>query len=1732
MSGVPKPPLPPTLTPPPSVAAAKAKAKSRSAPARTQAQPPPTAPPAKDRPTPVSGEVTINADEIDTSPALSVAAPRKATTAVLQAYTDDARAAVTEYERQMLGEKDLRRVGLLEYEIGRLYETVIGDMPAAGRHLDKALTAIPEHLPTIAAARRVRIRLGQFDRALDLFDREIRASSNRQRASALWFAKARVLEDDLARLSDARAAYQSSADLAEHDPVRFKALEEADRNRKSYGSLSGVLAETATAIRGDARHRALVLTQRARIEQVHETNADVATQLYEASLDSDPDAPGALDALARLHEAAGRWRDLVRVLSRKAEIASDPSMRARVLYRIGRIHAERLLNLDDAVKATEAAMRAAAEPLIVDALASLHEQAGNYAAQAEVLSQLAELTADDHERLLLLQRIGELCHSRLGDDDTAIAALEAALELDPANVPVLRILAPLYYGREAWAELIRLNEREAETTTDSRRRAVAHARAAELYERLKDDAAAIRHLERALALDSGDAGVFTALVRLYRRSRAWRTLVDLYERRLNSIDEERRIAHLFEISSIAAEHLNDAERAERALRRVLKLRPDHLGAVHALQRVSEEAGRYEELVEALEREAAMIQDEAQIVALLHRAGVVLDERLNQRPKAQSTLKRVLAIDPKHLPTLAQLGRMYHAQRRWTDLVETFERELEATDRGARTVVLLQRMGEVYLRELAQPDRAAACFRRALDLDPRYAPSLRALTEILERKKAWKAIATLRERELTETRDPEAKALAAVRAGALYEERLDDVESAERCYLQALQQDVEDRTVRQAVARVRNKLERWTELATSYEEDAASAERVEDSVAALMRAGEIWSDRVRDLRKSVAAYVGVLERVPSHMGALVALEPLYRQARAWQQLAELFARQFEIFEDRGAKVVALAERARLLEREKLGSTDDVIDCYTTILSLRPGDTGALMGLERYALRGHDPQVLAAVDARLAADAEDAELRGAYLTRRAESLEVAGNPEALGVYRSALKEDSESRGALRGLSRIAEVLGDDEALAEAARAEAKIARDAHEEADAWAKSGRVFMERIGDRDEAAADFERALELWPDHLDAAQSISQLLAATTDFLRLAECLGRAASEARDPGRVASLWMEVAQVYAHEVRDPGGAIGALRKLLKVQPRNVEAIVELAELFVADRRLGEAIEQLQRALKLRPDAEVEHRAHVLLAMSHEAEGETEDAFTHYAAALELVPDDVDTLRRVAELQMRKGMHAAAVDTAQRLLALSHDEESQIEALIWVARSQNAMDRREEAIDSLAEAVALEGATGAAAAELTRLAIAPHHWERYVVALCDYRTERQPGARTLAALYLEIARTQFERLQNNDAALNTLVEALTATEGDPGVRFVFAQRLRVAKRHAEALEQLEVVVNDDVLRVEAWRLIVQTYKDTGLEREHDIALAGLATLGEATHHELDRIRVWRPYTRAIPPGGAAPVSCYELIVAAEQQLPAANLLFAICDGLGKARPPDLSGWGVSSRDKISPRSDHPLRTLVERIASITGVTEYELYVHRNRNRGIGIENTPKPSLLMPLWIGEVSPSQQVFLLAEAMVHIARGTYPVRLLQPRELEAVLAAATRTVVPGFGERVAPVEVLDEKQRLIVRGMPRRKRRSLEVAAPEYARARPVDTRALVGWIEQTSRRIAMLIADDLISSLEALRRTEELGNARGVGFVRSSPIIADLMQVWVSRNAMQMRRKIRLIPTATPPAGSTAG
>lgn len=1678
-----------------------------------------------DRPRPASGEMIVQQPQKSSEGGETISVKGfKLPTAVLDAYADDALRAITEYEAQLGGEADADRVGRLHYEIGRLYETVLGNFERAAHHFDRALVSTPQHLPTIVAARRVRQSMANPSGALELYDREIELSTDRVRKAALWFSKGRMLEDALGRHDDAHAAYRAATSLIEADPALIKALEQSDRRRKDWSALSRDLEALANALDEAPPLRAAVVVQRARLHEVHLEEPGVAAELYESALAiEDAVAPDVLPVLQRLYEQRERWGDLVRVLRGQADRSDDPELRATAYYRIGQVQAEQLGNLTEAIAAMKTAAESVPRAKTLEALARLHARGGDHHAHAATLTDLVDLVPDERERLGILLRLARLCHEQIQDEEMAITALEAARGIDPAYPPVLHLLAPLYTKLERWDALVEVYRGEAEASIDTPARAVAHAHAAEVLERMGDEAAAMANHERAIDFDPDQQGSMRALVRLYTKASAFRKLVDLYERFIDRLDSTRRIHTLMQMGALLEGPLADPAQAIVVFRRVLSIESRHLGAVQAIGRVAEASGQWSTLVEVIEQEIEIGTDPRQRVMLWHRAGEVLDSRLGKRSEAVVRYRRALAIDEGHRPSLAKLAQLYTVDKRWSELTEIYGKQLELEPKGKAAVALWQRLGEVHERERAEPDEAAKCYRQALQLDPRAPMAARGLARILDEQHKWAELATLRDSQRKNAGHPDDELRLTLATAELYEHELSDLESAATHYSSAHELRPDDRPATAALRRVRALQKDWATLADELEHEAAQHSDPRRSIEDLSYAGEIRAERLGDVDGAIACFRGVLDLQRDNLPALVALEPLLRAKGDTDGLVDLYDRQVAIFRHPGARVAALHEQARLVERHRPDDADELIELYSTILASRTEDHRALHSLERLALRSGKPEALAGIDARLARLSQHADLRAAYMTRRAEAMELSGNPEAIKVYREVLRLDPRNRGALRGLTRMAELLRDDEALAEAAERGAENITEPEPAADAWVRAGSIKTERLADHDGAIADFERALTKWPDHREGATRLSKVMRELGRHRSLVERLVKTAEAATEPGRIASLWMQIATLQSTELDNPGAAQSSLQRLLREQPDCAEAMLALGRLYLADRRADEATELFERCVAAKPSDEIVHAAHALLAQAHQTAGRVSEAFTHYGAALEADPNDVDLLRRVARLQLDEGHHAAAADAAKRLLELSKDEASRVEALGWVAEALVGRGELDEAMGTWASLVGLQGPRSSAATEMMERATGPEHWQRYVDALGTYLDERAALGPARVTLFGEIAQLQHERLGNPSAAMSTLIRGLRESDGDTGLRLLLAQRLAEARRAAEAIGQLQVLVSDDASRTEGWRLMARCFGEIGRTREQQLAQAALVATGDGRADEIESVANWRPHTRAIRPGVLVPAAWAELQLGGDHQTAIGNLLAAICDGLGKLRPADLSNWGVASRDRIAARSDHPMRVIVDRLASFFALDELDVYVHRHQGRGVGVENTSRPSLLLPIWLGDLPQSQQIFLITQALAHIARGTYPVHLMAPRDLALTIAAAIRTVAPGYGNGLAPAELLDDRARLLTRGVPRRKRKMLEGTAQVCAAMQPLEPNVLVHWLHQTTGRLAAIVSDDIVNTVSVIRRTDDIGEERGADLLARSPVIDDLLRTWMTEPAMVVRRRIGLVPAA---------
>jgi len=209
----------------------------------------------------------------------------------------------------------------------------------------------------------------------------------------------------------------------------------------------------------------------------------------------------------------------------------------------------------------------------------------------------------------------------------------------------------------------------------------------------------------------------------------------------------------------------------------------------------------------------------------------------------------------------------------------------------------------------------------------------------------------------------------------------------------------------------------------------------------------------------------------------------------------------------------------------------------------------------------------------------------------------------------------------------------------------------------------------------------------------------------------------------------------------------------------------------------------------------------------------------------------------------------------------------------------------------------------------------------------------------------------------------------------------------------------------------------------------------------------------------------------------------------------------------------------LMTLGTSMAAIFGVEDFHLYLHRARARGVAVELSDPPAILVPSAVAELSEAHRVFTLARALSDVATGLYAVDKLTPRELEIVLASISRRAAPGFGAGLTSEDILDDIGKRLSKALPRRARKGVDELATAYVSADGVDLAHFDEAVVTSANRVALLVCDDLLAAAECLQRTErDLADLSGPALLRH-PMVSRLLRFWVSPEAGVLRQRCGL-------------
>ena len=1607
-------------------------------------------------------------------------------------------------------------------------------------------------------------------------------------AAWLHVERAQILERKLGRTDSARGAFERALELdPATGPVREAFVRHVSRHA-DWTTLAKLFEEEAAIETFDSRSARLELDA-ACIATARLGDDERAIRLLERAATRAPSEPTVdrrvLDELVRLNEGRSRWAEAARARRARLRFMTEPRSLAHELRALA-ILSERLGDRDAAIGDVQRALTIDAnDPTLTETLDRLLGAAGRDEQRVALWLTEAARTDDATKRARALGRAAQISEHVLGRPIDAVRHLRSAWIAAPGDAEVLdalaRLLAPSpseATDREVRA-LIDLYSQAKDHARDSGRRIACLERVALLWEELLGEALhAMRVYEEILALDPNRLSAILGLGRAATRLGEPRAVA-------RALLEEARLTedggHQLALRTRAATALAkiDPSRAFVLVNEVLEQDSAHTAARALETRLNDEAGRWELAARSM-RARIEIAPASEKVGLWLSLAQMQDARLHASLEALASLQAARALDPENPIIPEEIARVLEATSDYRSLRSALEQlASHATSAEERARHLLHaaeidelRLGDdvsavrLYQRALVElPDdeliaeRVTRALARRADGASPAAPDgpSRALPERgphlgapasarTTNATGMGEIATLLSKRIDRATSPTIALDLSFELATLLAELGIELPRAAALLDTVLGEQPDHIPALRALEALRKRAGEWAPLARvlSRQGDAF--------VDARARLGSLWSlAALEEWRLPVsdasATYRRILELDPTDPGALEATLrrdlPAARRgdAKARRTLISALRPLVALAPDESTRLAIQLRLALMLEPAAADAdggpgpnliAQEALERYRDALRMDELSVTAATGLARLANKLGDAEGAVAAASALAELAVDPRVRSRYLVDAAELLLGPDDDDRLGtqakrreraavLLERALDADGDS---IPAAGRLATILLDGTSAAPPQRGQ-----------------------NLGDRKREGSD-----------------------------RLVVAFRAALLRAKSPDAIVMLGSEIARVARDDLKDLTIAIDAMRRVRSMAPQHVPSLLTLAELCIAQRAWPEAVEALEAVVTT--SHEVAPRLTALFALASVYEkvlSRPEDMERVLRAALALDPSNPRALR--ALLRRIAALSAADNASAKERGALGADathadETSKTEApavraaariteaeelLTRLAEVEKDVEQKSSLLLELAEVrVRLSDSKRAESALVEAVAYSPQNARAFARLAAFYKGSGGPAATRDHAGYARALASVIalgQQLGQQDprwfASLGQLeVESLSrmregiahlqrAVQMDPSLfetRYELASAFARMSANEDAMRVLFGMVSPSprpLLALADPAAALELFERTlGAERRAEEAI--VVSELRAIEGELDDGR--HAWLRARRVGAfEAHHAILDRPTLVTHVLPAEgrHILLEVAAAIAgieaKVLRADLSELGISSRDRVSARSGHPTRALLDRLVKQLGLAEVELVISANVSR-TRVLAQDVPWVAVPHALTELSEPAQLASLGRAVARIAFGVPWLEELPPLHIEALLIAAARQVVPGYAADdidVLTAKLVTQHEGPVAKALSRRQKKILEELAPHIAApaGRTMPAEAFVSALARAEMRTSYLLGGDLLATIDELRamdatlhRATESPSPTALAAVLEHPYAGDIARFALTSEATALRRR----------------
>lgn len=1258
----------------------------------------------------------------------------------------------------------------------------------------------------------VRLHLERAENA-DALDRRLELS----------FEACRILEDVVASTDRAVEVYRNVLSFDPTNARAFEALHRSHTRAGDFHALADLLRDRLDVVlempaRAALRHELGELLE-TRLDDLdgaisawhgvlqddvndHEASIEALERLLIELADDDDSAPRReriAAILEPIYVDGARWSDWILALEVRLEFQSDRWQRMETLSTIARAHEEKL---GDQAAAFDAWRRAFEQDFgNADIQTELDRLATALGAWDPLVSAyLAGIDdCDDPDAAVgILTTAGGLLEERLERPQDAIAVWQRVLEIDEANAAALNALERLLAAGDAHAELVEVLGRKAEMLDDVDARQQLRYRMCGLLEaQLGETARAIDTYRTIFEDDPTERRAIDALVRLYRDAEEWDAHVAMMREQLElSDDDAEKRTILAAIAAVQSDQLGDVESTILTWRSVLELDPQDAAAQAALEELLRAEGRWGEVIDLFEDRREAVKDdpgavtaiELKIAAVLHGEmeqteqavdlyGEILD-RDGDADAARLALEQLLESPAHRLSASRVLEPYYEGRAAHAALARIHELQLLDLHDPVERLDLLKRLGRLQRDVLGQPQAAFKSFSAALEADAADEEVLGALHALADEVSLHPELAKLYAARVKTVNDVPVAIELNRRLARLYHHRLEVPADAIGAWRAVIEDEPFDAEALAALDALYTAQEDWHALIDILRRriDEGTADNLADLQCKL---AFLLQNVSGDVFAAIELYRAVLIDRPDHADSIQQMEelaavldyraavaevldPLYRDAEAWDRLALLTEMRIELLEDPRERAAMWMQSAEIRE-EKLNLNPSAFEALLQAFGELPDDEDVRERLlrlgEQEGLYAQLATAFTAVQDRV--DHPDLQVEDQLRIARWQRDELDNPAEAISHFQRALAFDPGNEAALDALEFLHREHEDFEALADVLQQRIDALFDLDAKRSRLLALGQLCETQLGDVERAASAYHEALAIDDADAQALDALEALHARTQDWASLAEVLDRRAGVTYDEDALAEIHRRLGAIARENLGDPARAAEAYERVRELD-RGDQAVIDALIALYTELEAWDRLQDALLASMALDEDDTERATGILLQLARNAEQNQQrpySAVDYYRQVLTNRPSDAETMAALERLYAESERWYDLVEALRLHLDALPKGPDTVELHVKVADlARTQLYDADLAIESLEAALALEPGHGKALISLAQLHQQAGDWDKAAHAL-EQVASTAPKTSDRAAAFLALGELQRDHLDQATLAREAFEKAV-------------------------------------------------------------------------------------------------------------------------------------------------------------------------------------------------------------------------------------------------------------------------------------------------------------------------------------------------------------------------------------